>query len=380
MQDRELTFSIKIEGSLPTIFTDQLEFSLYHESNFAEVDKTSEWSFDTQEDITVTAINTRMRNDQHKYNKPFVAEVNYNGSTIKSDTLKIDVYELWIDYVKYNTKPWKAVIGEPFELSGMGSTDCTDWDWNLEKVDNIGWSPTGGNAKTSTLTIPYSNLTGAKNTYFGDTYGNVIVKCKDGEGNEHIFKSTDMEPAQKVKIFFSANKNLQGYSPNTFYPPCWFLFWKEFIPWGRISELVYAGDNSGLYGETLSADRITKIFNNARKENDETHHKGLHTFYETMAHENHHIVLWEERWPNGYDSTDDIDGDFYPDSWEATNQEAIDAGLTVGVNDRVEGGTQKGVKLDESLCRQVERNLNSSLYDNQDWSYDPDGLYQGKQW
>jgi|JI10StandDraft_1071094.scaffolds.fasta_scaffold37198_4 hypothetical protein len=38
-----------------------------------------------------------------------------------------------------------------------------------------------------------------------------------------------------------------------------------------------------------------------------------------------------------------------------------------------------GIKYEEMLCEIEELNSNFNQYDMKDWSFDPEGLYQGKQ-
>ena len=117
----------------------------------------------------------------------------------------------------------------------------------------------------------------------------------------------------------------------------------------------------------------------------------LHTFYETIAHESHHIVLWEGWWGQGGlpQAAQDTDGDTYPDSFENT-QGGQNYGFSVGQDDNYGGGVAStatnprwpgdsaGYNYEEDLCRQIEQNLNETQFDSQDWSFDPTKTNQGK--
>lgn len=143
-------------------------------------------------------------------------------------TDEVTVFKFGIKYLRHSVgKEWKAVVGEPIEFSAEADASCTDWDWDMEDGFPDTWNPVGGNVQTGTMTIPYSDLSKASNSWFGDRYGTVGVSCKDAEGNVHEILSTDMVPAQKVKVFFDPDKNVDGGVPSNAKPPCWFIFWKD---------------------------------------------------------------------------------------------------------------------------------------------------------
>jgi hypothetical protein len=75
------------------------------------------------------------------------------------------------------------------------------------------------------MRIPYTDLSRARNSWFGETYGTVRVSCRDEEGNRFSFDSTSMTPAKKTKVFFSRDVNVDGVAPTAAKPPCWFVFW-----------------------------------------------------------------------------------------------------------------------------------------------------------
>lgn len=171
--------------------------------------------------------------------------------------------------------------------------------------------------------------------------------------------------------------------------PNWFYYWSQFIPKGRIGSLVY--DDSirvkyNAYGATNSSTRITSISSLAGGYNDETGHRGLHAFYEVVAHEKQHLILWDERWPNGYQPAEDTDHDLYPDLWEISHSAGDPFEFVVGRNDRyVDGepqsnGSSAGYNYEERIFRAREHAINERLFDAQDWSHDPTGLDQGKMW
>jgi Bacterial TSP3 repeat len=196
---------------------------------------------------------------------------------------------------------------------------------------------------------------------------------------------TDTLPKGDFEVFFPKDeKNHPGVGAGT--TPNWFFYWQQFIPLGRIATLNFGGNG---YGSTNPVTRVTEVGQLASERNDETGHRGLHTFYETLAHESHHIVLWEGWWGQGGLPTQaqDTDGDTYPDTFEG-NQAGY--GFSIGQNDDYANGVPStaqnprwpnesaGYNYEEELCRQVEQNLNESQFDNQDWSHDPTNTNQGK--
>lgn len=196
---------------------------------------------------------------------------------------------------------------------------------------------------------------------------------------------TAVLPKADFEVFFLKDeKNHPGAGTGT--TPNWFFYWRQFIPLGRIATLNFGGNN---YGSTNPVTRVTEVGQLSSELNDETGHRGLHTFYETVAHESHHIVLWEGWWGQGGLPTaaQDTDGDTYPDTFEG-NQAGY--GFAVGQNDDYANGVPStaqnprwpnesaGYNYEEDLCRQIEHNLNESQFDNQDWSHDPTNTNQGK--
>lgn len=150
--------------------------------------------------------------------------------------------------------------------------------------------------------------------------------------------------------------------------------------------------SSGDYGYVnASVSTILYIGTKGKDYNDETTHIGIHTFYETVVHENEHFVIWKNLWGAlpvtstviANSGETDSDGDFYPDSWEQTN---ANLGFTVGINNRDSRLTNELVNFrghkvttstayQEGLARQAEHDIaNYKKYDSQDWSKD------GKQW
>ena len=179
----------------------------------------------------------------------------------------------------------------------------------------------------------------------------------------------DVIPKGEFEIFFGKDDTNhpggQVGSPNCFH------YWKQFVPLRRIANLIYDNTISG-YGGTVAPTRTTRISKRATEKNDETANQGLHAFNETLAHESHHIELWEGWWgvggtPNG---TDDTDGDGYPNSFENSDIGVIYGFDENDINDLYnQAANSSGFQYEEEECRDVEDGINASEFDGQDWSY-----------
>ncbi|HOY32567.1 MAG TPA: hypothetical protein PKW80_11870 [Bacteroidales bacterium] len=230
MEGRSVTFTAEVSDDFPVSLTDPINITFYFKDAAGNEWNEEVWSWDRIEYYTADADQVPDGDADHKFTTPIYVEAENGDCSATSPTINLDVYELWIDYVKDNTtgKAWKVVVGEFISYSAIASSDCSDWQW--EAPDGIwdNWGTTGGTSKTGTdLRIPYSELSSASNSDFGDAYGTIRVSCQDGEGNSHTFSSTDMTPANKVKIFFDPDLNVNGGAPSTANPPCWFVFWKD---------------------------------------------------------------------------------------------------------------------------------------------------------
>jgi hypothetical protein len=385
MENRELTFTTKIEGTIPSVFTDQIEFVFHYDASDGYSHTMSEWSFNGTEDFTVFSAIDVDRNASHKYKKPYYAELKYHGASYTSDTVNIDVFELWIDYARYSEdKPWKAVVGVPFKCSGIGSSDCKNWDWNLDRTGTFAWHPTGGRKKTDFLEIPYTDLPLAKNSYFGDAFGTLIVKCEDAEGNLYSLKSTDMVPVQKVEVFFDPTLNVEGKSPTTEKPPCWFVFWKEGVV---VEDMDICGYHDtldyGAYFPSLGELRLGPLaaginsgpeflldmFGNSFSMTGEGHH--LKCVAETMSHELYHKYI-HDAW-GGVAPQSDSDG--LPDAEEVSPHKPFFVVSSPFDDNTFNYGAYANTNYADSevRCRIVEINPGiKKIYPEKDWSMDPE--------
>jgi len=137
----------------------------------------------------------------------------------------------------------------------------------------------------------------------------------------------------------------------------------------------------------------------------EPERKGIHVFYNTIAHEVEHVKLKFEIWnythpskPDvlpGYNDIWDLDRDYYKDVWEENDNDAKDYKFSTKIP---EGGVDRynsnyasclcyskhpctaGTQYEEERCRKVANELDYQAIDKYDWSYDLYLKYQGKQW
>lgn len=378
MEGRSVTFTATAQGTVPS------GTAIIYTFHFQRADGTPWTATVTSSGLqaTYTAVCDRVLDGDvdHYFDTSISVDARCgSGSTVSSSPIAIRVFELWIKRFEHaaSHKAWQVVVGENIEYEAITSDDARNWVWDMEDGFPDQWNPTGGNAKMgSGMRIPTTDLPSSNNA-FGDSYGTANVSCEDGEGNSHQIYSSDLDPAKSAKVFFRRDDTNHpgGSTPN------WFYYWGQFIPRGRIATLTY---NAGLngYGSTDPQARSTEISGLAGGLNDETGHDGIHCYYETLAHESHHIVLWEGWWGVGGSpvGSDDTDNDTYPDSWESSDAEAIAYGFVVGNDDSYGIANSAGYRYEEAKSRAIEHALNSSAYDSSDWSYDPSGTYQGKLW
>jgi len=248
MEGRSVTFTAEASDAFPAGLFNQLLFT-FHYKDANGTDWTEEdWSWDRTEYSTVVAAQVPDGDADHKFTTPIFVDAENDNCSATSETLNIDVYELWIEYVRDNAtkKDWKVVVGDAIEYSAIASSDCHDWEWDMPDGFPDTWNPAGGNAKNGNgMVIPYSDLSSANNSYFGMNYGTVTVTCIDGDGNNCTCSSTDLNPPQKASVFFTPELNRSGGATANDDPPCWYLFWKE----GAVPNLnLFQYDNDNSYG------------------------------------------------------------------------------------------------------------------------------------
>lgn len=261
----------------------------------------------------------------------------------------------------------------------LSATDRAAIKFDLDAVTGSQFAWNAANP-TGTPTI-YANTIEASATYTGLPASNTAF----GQKQARLKLGTVVSSTAKYEVFFpKGGTNHPGTGPYPGpRPPNWFYYWSQFIPKGRIQTLNYGFLNNG-YGRTEPIPRVTTIDPAAGGTNNETNHTGIHSFYEVVAHENHHIVLWEGWWGPGGIAVGprDTDSDLYPVEFE-TSTTGIAYGFDPALNDAFAGGRKTpvttanepdaspGYNYEEDICRQVEMNLLETRFDHFDWSNDP---------
>ena len=191
----------------------------------------------------------------HKFTTPIYAVASKNGMSCTSNTLNIDVHELWIKTFQDagTGRAWRVCIASNISYEAYASSDCTSWSWQMpDGIFSCAWNPTGGNTKSGTsMQIPNSDKARASNSWFGTAYGTVYVYCVDGAGNGYSFYSTSMSPSQKVQVYFDPMTGVDGLAPSQQNPPAWFVFWRQGNVVDGMSNFSYMHDPDN-YGEYLN--------------------------------------------------------------------------------------------------------------------------------
>ena len=186
MEGRHITYTAKLSEQIPTNLNKTYTF-------FFKASSGETWTaivISTDNTVYYTAQTDQVANSPmemtHKYSTPIYCTATISGKTAISSTINVDVYELWIKEFKDTAtgKAWKVCVGRDISYEAISSSDCVNWNWDMEEGIPDAWNPTGGNAKSgTTMKIPYSDLSRASNSWFGNEYGEVNVSCKDAEGN-----------------------------------------------------------------------------------------------------------------------------------------------------------------------------------------------------
>lgn len=321
----------------------------------------------------------------HTFSTPIYCTATISGKTATSATINVDVYELWIKEFKDTEtgKGWKVCVGKDISYEAISSSDCVNWNWDMEEGIPDAWNPTGGNAKSGTaMKIPYTDLARASNSWFGDEYGEVNVSCYDAEGNFHRKYSTDMRGFYiKANVFFPPDVNVEGGAPSQQKPPCWFVFWKDgnvisgiedfeyenLSGWGAYyhnsNKLYLRKECRGNGNHRLSINNVNGSF--ARFIHSEPPTKHLLHVAGTIVHENYHKFVHLNF--TGIDS----DSDGLPDSEESipSNYNSVSfIASNPHVANSLNFPNYGGYEDQEVRCRIVETDAPASQDLTKDWS------------
>ncbi len=237
MEGRRVTYTATASANFPCGVGNPMSFTFNYQkadgTNWSETD----WSTDRVEDNTMVADQVPDGDADHKFTMPIYVTAANDGTEATSNTVSIDVYELWIDYFgHYDSgagtppvgKAWKVCVFKWIAYGAIAANPCQSWDWDMPDGVTDAWNPEGGHSKSGhDMYIPNSDKAQASNSWFGDTYGTVSVFCEDGDGNNHTFYSTAMSPSNKAEVFFDPETNVEGGGPSNAMPPAWFVFWQD---------------------------------------------------------------------------------------------------------------------------------------------------------
>lgn len=347
MEGRGVTFTAKVQGTIPDSYK-PIEYTFHFERADGTTWTGTVLSNQLQVDYDAVADNVRDGDTDHFFDTPIYAEAKLSACPGElSPTITVHVYELWIEKFKHNPtgKAWKVVVGEKIDYSAIASSDCTNWDWDMEDGFPDVWNPTGGNAKSappgSNMVIPNADLPDNDNwDDFGAANGTVNVFCEDFEENNHQIYSTDLLPAQTARVFFNGGLNTHpgGGSDN------WFYYWKYAL-FGNIADVIFNGgipygstafDGSIEIGDAGNNDYATPYnhtaqFGYARPTADGKSRIDL--FYSVLTHELQHRADIPSFIP-GPDPVNDPDGDHLPSPRDPFPNTLNGAGFTeyTGVN------------------------------------------------
>lgn len=378
MEGRELTFTATASGGFPCGLTNPITFTFFSWGADGTIRTDSDWSTDRTEAHDWTVEDVLGGDADHKYLSHNTASASNDGAFAMSNDIPVDVYELWIEYLRDSGtgKDWKVVVNGSIAYSAIASAHCTSWEWDMEDGVPDVWNPTGGTSKTGTgMSIPNSDMP-SSNSKFGDAYGTVNVYCEDADGSEHQFYSTSMNPSEKTRVFFdkSASTNPDGSVPN------WYYYWKSGNVCGINSDVHY--DAGGDFGYYIPGQDHVHVQDSAPTTNTgpETYTKvpgdsvtvtgqgvGIDCVAETIGHEKYHKYIYET-----YNGQADTDSDGIPDSIESTMD-----GINTFVHDPDSynmGGHYSSYGDNELRCRKKELSPGIAVYPDRDWSED------GRQW
>ena len=313
---------------------------------------------------------------------------------------------MWIEKVVGNQKAWKVVISGKeimwIDVKGFDFTPSEPYEWGLGSGSGPGyhnrWILQSATSLADKGFIPQYALP-VLNDEFGSTNGTIRLKDKY---NNPVY-STDLRPNKKAQVFFLKDE------PNFWHPeePNWSYYWKQIVDKKKISSLKYLtlseiikvckkdviacvqakGDRSCVYRQLIS------------EKPGYTNNVGIHAFVEILAHENHHITLAEYFWPNGYNpdnsgcnnETDgpysDCDKDYYPKWFEISDDGKLykfDPYNDVDRYEQKKDGSpywrSNGYRYEEDKCLEIQKKAKVNVYDTEDWSFDLNNIFQGKQW
>ena len=184
MAGRHVTFTATTSDNIPCGWFNSIQFTFHYQHADGTLWTDTEWSTSHVADSTAVADQVPAGTADHKFTTPIYAVASKNGMSCTSNTLNIDVHELWIKTFQDagTGRAWRVCIASNISYEAYASSDCTSWSWQMpDGIFSCAWNPTGGNTKSGTsMQIPNSDKARASNSWFGTAYGTVYVYCVDG--------------------------------------------------------------------------------------------------------------------------------------------------------------------------------------------------------
>lgn len=355
-----------------------------------------------------------------------------------SNPVSLKVHRLWIEKFKDPESPQDhfVVVDRSIHHEALASPDCTNYDWKL--LGSLKSWPLSNKSErqSNQLIIQNTGLLNTKTSDFGKTNGIIFISCKDETGQKYVtfsdfFNSPNngnsssineiirvMPSAFRASVFFKKDEPHPKYN---YYIPNWFEYWVKsihskiekgtdkysFIDLNDPNNNQYLSDR-GFYtppynpqnGLTPDCVYLTKNASETKKyifidyksgkliKEEKT--TGIHTSVNTIYHEQEHRKIWFESWPYGYEIQQDLDLDLYNDTWEKNQKKynfSPDRGIIPDLKDKydVNNNNSNGTLYEEIFrCGQLEISMIKTGkikdFDSYDWSYDPNSIFQGKQW
>ena len=401
MEGRNITYTANVTANFPPAFNGEIlyKFNFFDAQNFQSYPTFPKTIMDNK--LTIPAPMVPLGSAGHKMTTIVHCQIVLGTDICGDANANIDVYELWIDYVRdaATNKNWKIVVGEDIEYNAIAANTSNNWDWNMEDEDNSIkiWHPTGGIYQShlggSLITIPDTDLPECEDwDHFGDQFGTISVYCEDGEGRVHktysrIPPSGINSPTndaiikimntQEVEVYFDHTKTTNPTGDKN-----WFCYWKASlfsgVPNIPFNPAIAYGSTSGTSPYTIQVGDASNLnFMTAYNHINHLTSLGvpsnlLYTrptadgkekidlFYSALTHELQHRVDFPF-----YGNSPDTDGDFLPNTYDPHPNIINGAGYVEYVgNAKWQGDWEKN-------GRNIENVTAPSI---KDWSK------EGKQW
>lgn len=362
----------------------------------------------------------------------YYAVLKGTGTECISNPVSIKIHRLWIEKFKDPASPQNhfVVVDRNIHHEALASADCANFSWELRGSTKVWTLNQNESRQSETMIIDKLSVINKNTQDFRFSYGVIKVSCKDETNQEYISFSDKLELPDngnstttnaivrimpqtfRASVFYKKDEAHPRYN---FFVPHWFIYWRQGVGFTpplindvkfidiNLPEFEYFKINKvfGLYQKPIeprSFDANTVLITQLASEEfsfppvSELHgHKinGIHNYFSTYSHELEHAKIFLENWPNGYNAIEDTDKDYYNDNWEiahSSNKFEVRKNVikdTVDIYDP-ENKNSVGFLYEEFRCLNTEEELVRrdliKKHDHADWSFDPNFIFNGKQW